>query len=189
MSREIPDWLQHLKRDRRGLPVPYINLWGEEDEARTDVRWDSNVGMEGVFLDDSAEEVPDFTRQHIARQRECMSAGLCQVCGRSVPWSRRTLVIADLSVEWIDLHGRPHMALIEPWLCERCARFAVDVCPALIRRTRAEHLRVVKVPSKRFATMVLSTGWIEGRWEVQTKAKPVAMWGKILLDPKVMDVQ
>lgn len=187
MGVEVPSWMGHLRRDRRGLPVPRINLWGEENAPdRIDVRWDPNVGMRAVFLDDSAEEVPDFTAQHMGRQREAVSQGLCQVCWRQVPWSRRFLVLAELSIQWIEVNGQICMSVTEPWLCERCAGFAVETCPALIRRRRDEKLRLVKVTSKRQATYVVSTGWVEGKWEAETKEDQVGMWAKILLDPAVV---
>lgn len=187
MGVTIPAWMDHLKTDRRGLPVPRVNLWGEENAPdRMDVRWDPYVGMRAVFLDDEGQEVPDFTRQHMGRQRESVAQGLCQVCWREVPWSRRFLVLSEISIQWIEVNGEPHMAVTEPWLCERCAVFAVDTCPALIRRRRDEKLRLVKVTTKRHAQYVVSQGWVEGKWEAETKADPVGMWAKILLDPAVV---
>jgi hypothetical protein len=175
-------WLGHLRRDRRGLPVPYINLWGED--WKTDnitVAYDPNVGREAVFVDDSAEPEPNFTRANPQRQRECWAAGLCQVCGRPVPWSRRNVVVSGISVEWKQVEGRQRAVISEPWLDDRCAHIATHWCPALIRRRRDEHLTVVPVRSKREAQLVVATGWVEGPLEAATKANPVALTCKLTL--------
>lgn len=177
-------WLAHLRRDRRGLPVPYVNRWGPEDTgARLTVAHCRYAGQPAVFLDDSAETVPDFTRQNMGRQRQCMAGGLCQVCARPVPWSRRNLVIAPNSVEWVEVDGvRGEVPVVfEPWLDDRCAEIATRWCPALIRRSREEQLEVVPVRSPRDVQLVVSTGWIEGPLEEQTRSNHVAMWIKAAL--------
>ena len=184
-ARDVPPWLTHLRRDRRGIPVPTINTWGHEsDVTRWRIAHDSHVGRPGVYFDDDPDAPPDFTHQNPGRQREAVLDGRCQVCWRDVPWSRRRLVIADLSVSWIDLPaapGRQVPVVTEPWLCERCATFAVRVCPALIRRTRDEHLTVVEVTSRRDVEIVISHGWIEGPLEEESRRVQPAMWVKILL--------
>lgn len=177
----VPTFLSHLRRDRRGLPVPHINRWGVEDATRLSIRHDPHVGGPGIFEDDRDQTVPDFTRQSMGRQRECTIAGLCQVCARPVPWSRRVLVLAALSVERVTLHGQSVPVVTEPWLCPRCATFATEHCPALIRRTRDEQLTVVPVRSARDCQIVLSTGWVEGPCEAESRRLQPAMWAKILL--------
>lgn len=177
----VPSWLSHLRTDRRGIPVPYVNLWGTEDLARMSVRHDRHVGGDAAYIDDADQQVPDFTRQCMQRQRECVLAGLCQVCGRGVPWSRRHLVVADMSVDWVDIDGHRAPVVTEPWLCERCAHFALRRCPALIRRTRSERLTLVAVTSRRQVRMVHSVGWLDGPLREQTQARPVALWSKITL--------
>lgn len=183
MRPPFDPWLEHLRRDRRGLPVPYINRWGVEDPARMSIRHDPYAEDRGVFLDDSQETEPDFTRQNMGRQRECMVRGLCQVCARPVPWSRRNLVVASLSIEWIRLDGytRELPVIVEPWLDDRCAEIAVSWCPALIRRRRDEELTVVKVRSRREVELVVSRGWVEGHLAEETRTEPVAMWIKVAL--------
>jgi hypothetical protein len=177
----VPRRLAHLRRDRRGLPVPFVNNWGPEDPARYMVLPDRTVGRDALFLDDQDQTVPDFTRQNMQRQRLCTVDGLCQVCARPVPWSRRFLVISDISIDVIDLGGERWVSLTEPWLDEECAGIAVKRCPALVRRTHADNLSVVKVSSRRQVRLVVSTGWVEGPLEATTRANPVAMWVKILL--------
>lgn len=116
----VPQWLSHLEVDRRGIPVPWINTWTAVEgvnpladpsvdpltgePAGTDgftVRYDSLAQQDGYFLDDEDRAAfghPDFTSQNPGRQRAAMIQGLCQVCARHVPWSRRFLVVAGLSV-------------------------------------------------------------------------------------------
>lgn len=144
---EIPRWLQHLRCDRRGIPVPWINRWvapgtgGELAPDRVRIRRDRWVGGPGLFEVERPGDVPDFTRQDMGRQRESTIAGLCQVCGRPVPWARRLLVVADIATQVVDIDGVGEaLVLTEPWLDRICARFALEHCPALIRRTRDEHL-------------------------------------------------
>lgn len=178
----VPPWLGHLRTDRRGIPVPFINLWGDDtDTSRLTVAHDPHVGMRAVFYDDTGQAVPDFTQQHMARQRQCMVAGLCQVCGRPVPWRRRFLVVADLSAETVEVGGRRVPVLVEPWLDGQCARFALEKCPALIRRRHDEALTLVAVDAPSRVSLVVSTGWVDGPLEAETRARPVAMWVKLLL--------
>lgn len=180
-GRMVPPWLGHLRRDRRGLPVPYINLWGDEDENRLTIAHDPHVRRPGVFLDDSTEPVPDFTRQNMQRQRECMMAGLCQVCARPVPWRRRLLVLASMSMETIDLDGQRVPVVTEPWLDTRCAEFALAHCPDLIRRRRDERLDLVAITAPEQTTMTVSTGWIEGPLQALSERVQPAMWVKVIL--------
>lgn len=181
MSRPTFDpWLANLRRDRRGLPVPYINLWGEQTEDNTRIAFDLHVDRDAMFIDD-AEDGPNFLKQSPQRQRECMTMGLCQVCGRPVPWSRRNLVVSGISVDFVTVQGRQRAVLTEPWLDDRCAEIATKWCPGLIRRQHRDDLTVVPVRSQREAQLVISSGWIEGPLEAETKATPVAMWVKVIL--------
>lgn len=90
-------------------------------------------------------------------------------------------MVSSVSVQTVEVEGRMVPVVTEPWLCPDCAGFATQVCPALIRRGRDEDLTVVEVTSPADCRIVLSRGWIEGRYEAATKANPVAMWAKILL--------
>lgn len=161
--------------------MPYVNRWGPEDTDRMHLAHCRHARRRAVFVDDTAETVPDFTRQNMGRQRECMDEGLCQVCARPVPWSRRNLVIAPLSVEWVTVEGRQVPVVFEPWLDDRCAEIATRWCPALIRRRRDEELTVVPVRSRREVQLVVSTGWVEGHLEAETRANHAAMWIKVAL--------
>jgi hypothetical protein len=176
---QVPSWLSHLRTDRRGIPVPWINLWGPEgDTERLSIRHDRHVGRPAVFYDDAGQTVPDFTRQHMARQREAMVTGLCQVCGRLVPSSRRFLVFADLSTDLVHVEGVGDVPVVtEPWLDERCARFAVTACPALIRRSRGDRLRLYQVRA-RDVTLILSVGSVDGPLEAESLRVMPVLWVK-----------
>lgn len=178
MGRPLFDpWLAHLRRDRRGLPVPYINLWGEQTLDNTRVAYCPHADRAAEFVDDVGD-IPNFVKQAPQRQRECMVAGLCQVCARPVPWSRRNLVVSGMSVDFVDVAGRRRALVSEPWLDDRCARIATNWCPALIRRCRTEDLAVIAVRSKRDVRLVVSEGCIDGPLAEATRAAPVAMFVK-----------
>lgn len=159
--RYAEQWLAHLKRDPRGLPVPWINAWGPETAQTTRIDYDPWARSFAVFLDDHGDE-PDFRRQNMGRQRQAMIAGLCQVCAREVPWSRRNLVISSISVRTVDVTGSGRMTVVsEPWLDDRCAAIATQLCPALIRRRDTDDLIVYRVTSPRQAQLAISTGILD----------------------------
>lgn len=185
MAWKVPRRLKHLRLDRRGIPVPYINRWGKvENTDLMSLKYDPNVREQAVFYDDSGEAEPDFTRQNFQRQRECMVRDLCQVCRRSIPKQDRRLVIAPMTVETIEAYGRPHVVIFEPWLDPICADLAVNRCPELIRRTRDEQLTVVPVPTD--PVSFVSKGWVEGPLEDRSRQVQPVMWVKILLDRQIL---
>lgn len=186
MSSDRPSfdpWLpsSRLRRDRRGLSVPYINLWGEQTPANTRVALDPHLGMRAEFVDENPDDSPNFLKQCAQRQRECAWLGLCQVCGRPIPWSRRFLPLAPSMVENVVVEGQRYVAFSEPWLDARCAHIALNWCPALIRHRRDEALRLVPITSPGQVRMTVSKGWLEGPFEAETKADLVAMRVKIIV--------
>jgi hypothetical protein len=177
VNATLTAWFGHLRTDRRGIPVPWINLWGREDRVPVSIEWDPNVQMRAVFMDDSNQDVPDFTRQHMGRQRAAMVRGWCQVCGRPVPWRRRFLIVSSLSASTVTIDGHGEsVVLAEPWLDERCATFAMQRCPALIRRIDTTDLRLIPVTSPEQVRLVVSRGHVDGFPD--TRQHPVAMWVK-----------
>jgi hypothetical protein len=161
-ARELADtWLGHLRRDSRGLPVPWINRWGPETIERTRVAYDGHAGRASIFHDDHGD-TPDYTKQNMGRQRQAVACGLCQVCGRPVPWSRRYLVLSRVSAEHVSVDDVGIvLAISEPWLDQRCAMLAVTMCPALIRLKTAEGVQLLQVTSKRQVELVLSVGSVD----------------------------
>lgn len=176
---KIPARLSHLRTDRRGIPVPWINRWGDEDINRYEIRYDQAVRQPALFLPDDEAGGPDFFHQNHERQRLAMVEGLCQVCGRPVPWSRRFLVVSGISVETVHVPGRGEVVLIsEPWLDELCATFALEKCPGLIRRRKADNLHLMPVIRQRDVELVVSNGWVDGPLEEESKRVMPAMWVK-----------
>jgi hypothetical protein len=110
-----------------------------------------------------------------------MVDGLCQVCARPVPWSRRNLVVAGMPVDFVPIAGQRRAVVSEPWLDDRCAHIATRWCPALIRRRHDDGLTVHQVRSPREVQMVLSEGWVEGGLAEQTRARNVGMFVKVAL--------
>lgn len=177
----IFQWLAHLKTDRRGLPVPYVNAYGSlEDTDQWFMSHDSLVDGPALFYRDHGTQ-PNFKAQNIGRQRECVINGLCQVCARPVPWSRRFLVVSQETTQSMIFEGRDVGVVTEPWLDERCATFAVQKCPALIRRQRTDQLQLVKITRQRQTATIVSWGYLDGPLHEATVAAMPAMWAKILL--------
>lgn len=160
--------------------MPFVNAWGAERLGSYRVAPDPVAGGRPALWSDDYGDEPDFTRQNPGRQRRCMVEGLCQVCGKAVPWSRRNLVVAPLSTEWVFVESlrRDVPVVTEPWLCDRCCEIAVGWCPALIRRRRDEQLLVVPVRSPREVVPVLSTGSVDGFPEA---GSAIALWAKLQL--------
>lgn len=182
----VPERLAHLRRDRRGLPVPFVNAWGDPDDASLyRVAPDTTVRADAVYRDDEGEQVPDFLRQNPQRQRWCMGHGWCQVCARPVSWSRRMLVLSAISLTVIEAGGQEWLACAEPWLCERDAVLAVERCPGLIRRNVADDLVLWK-PERHTTALASSVGCIDAPGLEWTRQRPVVMWTKILLKPSAL---
>jgi hypothetical protein len=185
---KIPAHLSNRPTDRRGLPVPYINIWGNVDKPGSwELRHDRNVHQRAAFYVDDMTAPPDFTKQSPQRQREIVVNGMCQVCARELGNGERWLALSPISVQTIEVRGiGPHAAISEPWLCADCCTFAVDTCPALIRRAHNEELIKVQLPADLPFSVTIGKGWIEGRWELATKREPCAMFARILLSPQVV---
>lgn len=179
----IPSFLAHLERDRRGLPVPYVNAWGDlngVDGWYLDA--DPYVGgRTAAFFRDDRAAGPNFLAQNPQRQREVSRLGRCQVCRRGVPWAERGLVYSSMSTQVVEIDRAAHVVISEPWLCPDCAVFAINVCPGLIRRKSADDLVLLTGFTEENCKSVLSEGAISGPLEAETRARPVAMWSKILV--------
>jgi hypothetical protein len=178
---QAPAHLDHLRRDSRGRPVPWINLWGAEDTARMSIRPDPHcAGQPAVYLDDSQETEPDFTRQNMQRQREAVARGLCQVCGRRFGWPK-LLIWSSISVRTVDVDGTACVVIAEPWLDTQCADFALSKCPGLIRRRTAKDIQLVIIDSIDQVKLTISNGWIDGPLEAESRRLLPCMWAKIIV--------
>lgn len=189
MVMRIPEHLEHLKRDARGRPVPYINTWGPwEDVSRNFIKYDKSVATQHEpeteaiawhFRDDPAGE-PDFAHRSPQRQRQCMVYRRCQVCTRPLDWGFTWLVISTASVEWMSLAGTQDVAVVvEPWLCPDCRDFATRHCPGLIRRRSAHDFTTVQIKHPDEIQLVVTRGAIEGPMAEATREHPVVLWSKV----------
>jgi hypothetical protein len=106
----IPSHLAH-RPVWHGMPVPYINVWGDErDEHKTVPMLDPVIGQLCWFnaplqLPETGE--PDLGQQSLQRQRRVVIEGLCQVCGRPLPLGPRWLIAGRGTYERIEWNGRP----------------------------------------------------------------------------------
>lgn len=171
---EIPKHLRHLPT-WRGLPVPYINCWGDEvDEHAWRIDTDPNVREPVFFTGGTRGEGDAFlAKQCLQRQRECVIKELCQVCRRRLThkwlfvWSASTakveLEVAGTTVEV--------PAVSEPFMCTKCVPYVLSICPGV--RRRLDELLIMRV---RHHKVLLSRGWHDDHGEdVQA-----VMWAKII---------
>jgi hypothetical protein len=61
-------------------------------------------------------------------------------------------------------------------MCKPCADFAIETCPALIRRRRDDDLILCRPTNFRFG---YSSGWIEGPLEQRSQRELPAMWAEL----------
>ena len=132
-------------------------------------------GQQAVF---PARELVGVTRpvfgvMEPSRQRRAVSEVRCQVCFAELAPISESLG-ASSTVHWLTdrLHEprtmRGHQLVLEPWVCDECLEYVLQVCPGMIRRAgRAEppadpdllRYRVLAVFS---ANLIAVTGRIGG---------------------------
>lgn len=130
----MPAQIERLPRDHRGFPVPYV---AQRWPLVTPPPIDAMLGMTATADTSKPEEI-DLGHMDEYRQRRCWFHSVCQVCERSIKPGSRWLAggVGDRPLE--DLTFR------EPYVCGSCLRYAVQVCPGLVRGRRDGALRVVK---------------------------------------------
>lgn len=119
-----------LPRTRSGMPVPYTTQYQAHDEDPTAItrldgrhvlacRCEFGVGR------------PQFGKPCPKRQRNCMDARRCVVCGRRIsPTSTATFLgLAHRTADGVDDHT---YASIEPPAHTACAAYAALACPHLV---------------------------------------------------------
>ena len=188
---DVPGFLQHLRRDDVGRPIPYINVLGPiRSQDRAIIAEDENAeGRRSIFFIDIPDDGPDFFQQSPQRQRECMVKGRCQVCRRYVPWPDRLLVISQISVHQVDTDGTAIHVVNEPWLDPECAAFAAERCPGLIRRRKADDFTLLGVTGPEQFQFVLSLAAPSGSSPDEFAADPLAMYWKIQLSPDKLRIE
>jgi hypothetical protein len=181
-GRAEPLSLRHCLRDRYNRPVPYINIWsGEMPEDTWRLATDPSLGMPGIFVPAGCRGLgePDFTRQAPDRQRECMIGELCQICTAPAAW---IVVSNSMSTKTIVYQGKKRLVITEPWICASCAKYAIEVCPGLIRRRRDDDLALVRPIEYELG---YSQGWMEGPLQAKSQRELPAMWGELHIEAAV----
>jgi hypothetical protein len=186
----MPEGVAGLLRTEGGLPVPHVAAWSNESTDRlerdpylTRLGYYVPAAFSGGAQGDGHAVLGEMEP---ARQRRAVIDRRCQVCDRELgerhrpnpPW-RQPLWLADIRVFGTDdegsvgadiggqtiIVGRRRCPLVlEPWVCEPCLAYALQVCPGLIKRqtggTRMRPaLRMLRV---RRAQVVVVRGRIGG---------------------------
>lgn len=148
----MPERIAELPRSAGGLPVPYVAQWeGEEDMTIEPCEY--ALGQRSVFpLHGSQVGLtrPVFGVMEPSRQREVVMDVRCQVCRLKLP------PIDDAEtggeIHWlIDLLHEPdtmrgHRLSLEPWVCDDCLVYALQVCPGLVMPGARQNLRQMAEP-------------------------------------------
>lgn len=184
----VPRHLEHL-HTWRGLPVPTVALWSSElPDSAWLWRWDPNVDREGLFTP-GAPGAGDaiLGRMHPGRQRRSAIAVRCQVCDAQLePGVDAWVVVSQAStLRQVTIDGRDGTAtvVIEPWVCPLCLRFALAVCPGLLRRQREDDL-VVHRPHT-FLPIMATAALSEGPLAEESARVQPALWVKIAVSDGV----
>jgi hypothetical protein len=136
--RAIPDSMKDLPT-YHGLPIPYVAEWSSETEFVVPPPVDLDYGMVAVTKGMYGYGEPLLGAMQPQRQRECMTERICQVCHTKL--GNVVFMAGGNRLEWFT----------EPPCCLPCMRFAVQVCPGLVRGSRH------RVPSHRLRIRELST--------------------------------
>lgn len=128
MINPPPKSMEHLPRDRRGLPVPRVVAWSSEAWNRID--HDPLVGRAAVFTaGGEGQGVPVLGVLNEPRQRWAMVTRRCQVCGRSLrgeSYLPTSTVQAQVGETFED-----SPVTTEPPGCLECMTWSLHGCPVL----------------------------------------------------------
>lgn len=136
--RPIPEHMKHLLVDEHhGYPVPYVAEWSSEQDMILPPPEHPFFGAICTTKGGPGQGTPILGAMHPGRQRECMQFRRCQVCH------------TDLDGDMWMAGGAKLKWFTEPPCCLDCMRFAVQVCPGLVRGSRhripGHRLRVRRV--------------------------------------------
>lgn len=177
----MPERIAALPRSAGGLPVPYVAQWEGEDEMLVaPCQWAD--GKPAIFPVRSGLGItrPVFGVMDPSRQREAVRAVLCQVCHVQLgPMSdvlepgREPLWLIDMLHEPDTLRG--HKVALEPWVCDDCLVYALQVCPGMLARSSKVERETIVDPTlllknvlavwtaNVFGTSVIPGGNLKGR--------------------------
>lgn len=119
----LPPQLEHLPKDRRGFPIPYVAEWDSSSDGCATLIHNGNV----LRLDCDCtigQGSPILGKQCPLRQRDCMSQRRCQVCSYPIPAHEDCHFLGSYegNVFW------------EPPLHRTCALYSLRVCPGITRQ-------------------------------------------------------
>lgn len=164
----MPNRVSTLPRSAGGLPIPYVASWeGEDEYVIRPCRW--SLGKPAVF---PARELVGVTRPVFgimdpARQREVVADVRCQVCHFKLP-AIDVDRVDDQPFNWlVDLTHEPrtmrgHRLVLEPWVCDECLPYALQVCPGLLGRGRLRYVLAV-FTAQMVAVTIKPHGNLEGK--------------------------
>jgi hypothetical protein len=110
------------------MPVPYVAMWSDEKQPGL-ARLHQWRNIQWVYTEKQSG-TPDFGSTNSHRQRDCMKAMLCQICGKG---NANLYVIPD------DGNGGTHTELwaqgfvLNPPLHLHCYEYSQQVCPHLLK--------------------------------------------------------
>lgn len=135
-TRTVPDHLAH-RPVRNGLVVPWVTIWSAEMLLVNTVQMTSRGvvaryeerrwGLCLMALPNNPAGRPEWRSTHSSRQRRCMFALRCQVCGNKIE-GLPTFIIpqGDAADQWSG-EGLTK----QPPVCEPCLEAAMVWCPHL----------------------------------------------------------
>lgn len=147
-SVPMPERIAALPRSAGGLPVPFVAQWEGEDEVA--IRPCEFAGRRAIFPLKSQVGVtrPVFGVMEPSRQRAVLASTCCQVCRAwlgdmtsELEDGRPPLWLVDMLHEPATFRG--HRLAIEPWVCDECLVYALQVCPGLVGAGKAKNVLAV----------------------------------------------
>lgn len=177
----MPAGVAALPRAANGMPVPYVAAWEGEDDMVVE-KDEAADGAEAVFprVPRVGKTRPVFGEMEPSRQRAVVRYVLCQVCavelgpmwdtnqGQPLHW------LIDMMHEPSTLPG--HMLVLEPWVCDDCMVYALQVCPGLLGRPGKKPPR--NVLAVRTSGVLAATIKPQGKL-AETRTKPCIGYLKI----------
>lgn len=140
-----------------GTPVPYTASWTGEERHFVGVCPYARRRALRQSISPGAGK-PLFGKPHSDRQRQVITLGLCDLCGR--PLKGRTKV--SLSHARPVSHGADGWAIlqVEPLLHRECAAISMRFCPSLRRDIAAGTLNIRQVTGSRVQFAIMAPEYI-----------------------------